>query len=342
MGDDVVGAGLQDGGLYVHGGDGVKRGDAARAVKEGVLEGLEEAVEGLVRDDDALEPFDRRHAVPAGNDEAEGEAVGGGEGLPVHLPGEKGVAMLREGDGEAVREVDLAWRLGSVVDLARVRAFEDDVDGGGFDTGAGENGGEWDAGPFGQAHAAVLPLGAVSFGDEVDAPVAGALEHGDERARRHGEEVAVADLCRTVDGTFNLETRSLGLEVGDGKVAANIEAVIGGEIGVERGGGRLEIFGLRFVDDHAGLRAGGGGRGLGERAGIEGRESAQGSGRLEEVSTGLVCVRKVHRSPDDFRMVAVSSSVVGVRRRLGEARRSRLRGLGCIGGGGGPSRASEV
>jgi len=66
-----------------------------------VADGLLEPVEGLVRDLDGGEPLDAGHAVPAGNDQAQREAVLRWQGLPVHLVGEQDFRAGRLGDGQA-------------------------------------------------------------------------------------------------------------------------------------------------------------------------------------------------------------------------------------------------
>jgi hypothetical protein len=80
------------------------------------------ALERLVDDGDRLEPLDVRHPVPAGDDEAEREAVLWRQRLTVDLVREQHLVAERLGDGEAplVRVLDLSLD-------AAVEAGEDDL-----------------------------------------------------------------------------------------------------------------------------------------------------------------------------------------------------------------------
>ncbi len=99
---------------------------------EGVIHRLIVAVERPVGDDDALQPFHRRHPVPAGHDRPQRKPVRRRERLAIHLVGEKD-ALERLAQRDTARVMDLARRLGRIADFAPVRALEDDLGCSGLD-----------------------------------------------------------------------------------------------------------------------------------------------------------------------------------------------------------------
>ena len=78
-----------------------------RRAAEGVQHGLLDALERLGDRGDRAQPLDRRHAVPAGHDEPQGEAVRGRERRAVHRVGEQHVVPERLLDREAALVVVL-------------------------------------------------------------------------------------------------------------------------------------------------------------------------------------------------------------------------------------------
>jgi hypothetical protein len=112
-----------------------------------VVFGHEAGFEGAVSGFDAVEPFDPGDAEVAWDDQAQREAVAGGEGLVVHLVAEENVFAGGVGDGEGAGEV-LFVVAASDFFLAAVVAPEGDFDGVLGDVGLFEQGGEGSAGPF--------------------------------------------------------------------------------------------------------------------------------------------------------------------------------------------------
>src|SRR4029453_10331969 len=91
-----------------------------------IIQGLIIAGEWLVRDDDALQPFDRRHGVPAWHDRAYRKPVFWRKIVAVHSVGEQHIAsslLQRNGAGKP----QLAWRTFRIIEHAMVRSFENDL-----------------------------------------------------------------------------------------------------------------------------------------------------------------------------------------------------------------------
>ena len=79
---------------------------------------------------DGMQPLDVRHAVPAGDDEAQRKPVLGGQRPAVHLVGQEGLVTTRLGEGQAALVMLLDAPL-----HATIEAGEDDLDGAGERTG---------------------------------------------------------------------------------------------------------------------------------------------------------------------------------------------------------------
>ncbi len=161
--------------LHLHGRDRHQTGQAVRAIEEGIIERLEEAAERLLDHKDAREPFHRRHAVPAADDDAQREAVGGRQFLAIHAPGEQylGLAGLVERQTSGKRNRAGRLRVG---DRSGVGAFQHDLDGRFLDFGQIQNRGEGHAGPLGIADGAELPIHALGGGGEEHPAIAGTFE----------------------------------------------------------------------------------------------------------------------------------------------------------------------
>src|SRR5580704_16502450 len=90
-----------------------------------IIQGLIIAGEWLVRDDDALQPFDRRHRVPAWHDRAYRKSVFWRNIVAVHSVGEQHIALsLLQWNGAGKPQP--MWRAFRIIEHAVVRSFEND------------------------------------------------------------------------------------------------------------------------------------------------------------------------------------------------------------------------
>src|SRR6266478_717214 len=133
-----------------------------------------EIAEGLRQDGNVAESLHPVRSIPPGHDETNGEAVHHGQRLVIHGVGDHHLAVPRVVDRKGLHEVRhrRQWR--------RVKPIEGDVHGAGLHLRTIQNRLHGNAGPFGVADCAMLPLPARNARLEETARLAGTLIDGDD------------------------------------------------------------------------------------------------------------------------------------------------------------------
>src|SRR6266850_7213711 len=133
-----------------------------------------EVAEGLRQHGDVAESFHPISSIPTRHNEAEGEAVHHGQRLVIHGVGDHHLSIPRVVDRKGLHEVRhrRQWR--------RVKPIEGDVHGAGLHLRTIQNRLHGNAGPFGVADCAMLPLATGNAGLEETARIAGTLIDGDD------------------------------------------------------------------------------------------------------------------------------------------------------------------
>src|SRR5260221_9735956 len=123
--DDFMKSRAGDLGFYLYLGNGQQLdGQAIQALPKRIVGCLKVAAEYTVDDQDALEPLDRGHAVPARNHGTQWVAVGGCQALAIHLIRQNYVAAQSLPNRQTARVIDFARRNGFLLNLAAVRSFQ--------------------------------------------------------------------------------------------------------------------------------------------------------------------------------------------------------------------------
>ena len=115
-----------------------------------------------VGDDDALEPFDRRHRIPTGHDGANWKAMLGRQVVTIHFVSQQHIAT-RFLQRDATRERQFASRTLWVLKHAAVGSFQNHFARIWFGTRSIEQGRKSHAGPLGGAYRTEVPLHALYF-----------------------------------------------------------------------------------------------------------------------------------------------------------------------------------
>ena len=180
------------------------------------------AQEAVLLRPDAGQPLDVGDAVPAGHDEAQGEALVAGERLAVERVGQQRIRRQRVGARHAARE-RLIDRVGlpAEVDhlLAVVRAEEDHLAGQVTQADVLEHGAQPDAGPAAVAGQPLNHAGAV----------AGAFEAGDGLVAAHAAQVGEGELRGPLDQAADLQAERVRRDLRLVEVLDGVEVVAGRE-----------------------------------------------------------------------------------------------------------------
>ena len=144
----------------------------------------------------------------------------------VHLVGEKNAAARRLGQRQAAGEVDGARRPGLVAGLAFVGSFEDDFNRVPFQPRLFQDRRQLYAGPLGRAHRTQLPGHALGFRDQESTAVPCALECGLHRRGRQRQDLVVAEFQVLLDLAQHLQPPGTLINLGSGKVIANVETLV--------------------------------------------------------------------------------------------------------------------
>src|SRR5437879_1253351 len=130
--------------------------------------------------------------------------------------------------------MDRTYRLGVIGDLATVRPFQHDLDGGSAQTCARQDRMERHARPLRRAHRAELPGHSFRFRLKKGPVVAGTFERRDNRLFGHAAQVVDAQFQLMNRSPCNLEAPRGGVELWRWEVVAHIKRFVGSKKGAER------------------------------------------------------------------------------------------------------------
>ena len=184
---------------------------------------MEAAHEGGVPHLDAVEPLDVGNPVPAGSNQAQGKAIGLGQGGAVHLVRQDVVAAhgisKRHAAGEVLPDLDSPHLL-----LARIGAKEDHLFGAAAHLGLLQERRQGRARPLGIAD---------SGGEPGEAVIAGAFEGEGDLAPGAGLEVVERQPERVPNGPADLQRPGLLVDHGAVVMRDAEEPLIGRQPGVQ-------------------------------------------------------------------------------------------------------------
>jgi len=182
---------------------------------------VEVALEGHVGDLDLVQPLDRGDRVPPGDDDAQREAVVERQRVAVHRVGEQHRRLVCVLDAEAPLETARLRRV-----TRSVGAAKDQLGRTGLDAGVLEHGSQRHARPLGRARRAQGPLLAFDGGVEERASVSRALESDRHGLGGHVQDVGQVEAQRMADKAMDLEAPGGWINLRDGEVAADVEALV--------------------------------------------------------------------------------------------------------------------
>ena len=186
---------------------------------------------------DSGQPLHRSHPVVARHHEAHGEAVIRSQRLVVHGPRQD-----RVGRREAInREIELVGDLAVGLDRPDVGTGEHEVHGRCAGAGRHEQVSQSNAAEARDAHRAEVPWRAARDRRHQGAAVARALEENDPLDRRERPELGECPGPWSLERAAELEAPRIGRQIGDRKVAANVEAIGGCQAITERRQVRLGV-----------------------------------------------------------------------------------------------------